>query len=314
MIMDLAIIIPAYKVDYIDQTFESILKQTNQNFHLYVFDDASPYPVREHYEKYFANKKNCSYFRFEKNLGGKNLAEHWERCVHKTKEDWFWLFSDDDIMSSNCIDSILSIINKTTSDVLRTTLCSFKDNDLRSSVKLNFEDNLDSFEFFEKLVLGKIDARMPEFIFRRAKFELVHGYVKFDLAWRSDNATVMLMTYPNFIQTLSDCSVFWRSSGVNISKIKDSTILARKNNSTIAFFSWVDRFYNCNNVKYGLSNMKLLKVYASWMEYPNSEFSFKQRYSDLRKMPNTANFMNKIYLAYWTFLNFMRFLKHFILH
>lgn len=54
--MDLAIIIPAYKVDFIDQTFESILKQTNQNFHLYVFDDASPYPVREHYDKYFLIK------------------------------------------------------------------------------------------------------------------------------------------------------------------------------------------------------------------------------------------------------------------
>ena len=39
----LAIIIPAYKPDYLEETLESLTKQTNKDFKIYIGDDASPF-------------------------------------------------------------------------------------------------------------------------------------------------------------------------------------------------------------------------------------------------------------------------------
>ena len=42
----LAIIIPAYKATFLEQTLSSISMQTNHSFHVYVGDDASPTLLR----------------------------------------------------------------------------------------------------------------------------------------------------------------------------------------------------------------------------------------------------------------------------
>ena len=43
----LAIVIPAYKRDFLAETLQSLVNQTNQHFHLYIGDDHSPYNLKE---------------------------------------------------------------------------------------------------------------------------------------------------------------------------------------------------------------------------------------------------------------------------
>src|SRR6185312_14798723 len=51
------------------------------------------------------------YTKFAKNVGGTDLVAQWERCIDLVEEeDWIWLFSDDDIMKPNCVESFFKTL------------------------------------------------------------------------------------------------------------------------------------------------------------------------------------------------------------
>ena len=64
----LAIIIPAYKPDYLAETLESLTKQTNKDFKVYIGDDASPFSLEDIVGQ-FSDKLNIVYKKFDKNIG-----------------------------------------------------------------------------------------------------------------------------------------------------------------------------------------------------------------------------------------------------
>lgn len=106
----LAIVIPAYKKRYFDQTLESFANQTCKDFTIYVGDDASPEDLEEIVNKY-KSRISIIYHRFSSNLGGKDLIAHWERCVLLVKkEPWIWFFSDDDFVSKNCVEGFFETL------------------------------------------------------------------------------------------------------------------------------------------------------------------------------------------------------------
>ena len=49
----LAIIIPYYKIDFFEETLQSVAAQTNKNFTLYIGNDASPNSPLPLIQKYF---------------------------------------------------------------------------------------------------------------------------------------------------------------------------------------------------------------------------------------------------------------------
>ena len=85
---------------------------------------------------------------------------------------------------------------------------------------------------------------MPEFIFNTRHFRLCKGFVGFDLAFRSDNATVMSCAQDKGIYTIPLVKVLWRDSGKNISSDRNVSIEIkyRKAKATIAFCYWLNAF------------------------------------------------------------------------
>lgn len=258
----LAIIIPAYKTSHIEEVFRCIKNQTCQRFDLYVFDDASPYDIRSYFNRYFTESDHVHFHRFEENMGGLNLSEHWNRCLQMTgEEEWVWYFSDDDIMSIDCVESFYeNLQNPDVCDVMRFTLNGTNEANEFLSFRNPETTTLTCEEFFSQIYLGKIDARMPEFILRRSKLLQIGGFVPYDLAWRSDNATVMRMTYPHYIYNLPKGEVLWRWGEDNISGL--DALNKRKNAVTVQFFNWVDDFFKTHGLKYAMTEEELLKIYA----------------------------------------------------
>lgn len=84
----LAIIIPAYKPNYLAETLESLAVQTNKNFRVYVGDDASPHDIKKIVDE-FHNTLDIRYHRFEENMGAFSLVKQWERCVELSDEQLF---------------------------------------------------------------------------------------------------------------------------------------------------------------------------------------------------------------------------------
>ena len=261
----LAVIIPAYKPDYLQRTLCSLSAQSCQAFSVYIGDDASPFDLSGIIAP-FNDKLDIHYTRFQDNVGGKDLVSQWERCVGLCEdEDFIILFSDDDMMEENCIASIVHYDIPKDVNVLHFDIDIINENDECIQHCPSFPESLSASSFFDRLFRRQIVARMPEFVFRREWLKQ-NGIVPFNLAWRSDTATVIKASLSAGIRTVSGnhCRVLWRASDANIS---GNRLLAReKNESNVVFFNWL----YAQNLNMAMSRFHLLKTIVFALEYQNT--------------------------------------------
>lgn len=106
----LAIVIPAYKVDFFETVLFSLAQQTCKDFTVYIGEDCSRDDFKSLIEQY-SKQLDIVYRRFEVNFGGHDLVAQWNRCIQLTQnEPWLWLFSDDDIMGPRCVECFFNTI------------------------------------------------------------------------------------------------------------------------------------------------------------------------------------------------------------
>ena len=261
----LAIVIPAYKSTYLDQTIESISAQTSNEFTLYIGDDSSPYDIKSIVDKY-ADRIDLHYTRFDTNLGGKDLVAQWERCIDLTQgEPWIWLFSDDDLMHPKCVETVLKQIDSNYDESLYRFNVNIIDSNNKVLRKVQFPPKLSCENFYKNHINGNICSFVVEFVFNRKQFYEKGGFQNFDLAWGSDVVTWLKLSKEKGILTLSEGDVFWRASGENITTIENEIIIGRKLKSSIAVYSYYSKFWGN---KYHYRNLfALIRVLWGYRRY-----------------------------------------------
>lgn len=274
----IAIIIPAFKAQYFEETLKSIVNQTDKNFHVYIGDDNSPEDLEQIVNK-FSKKIPLTYKKFKTNIGGNDLIKHWERCFElKKDEEYFIMFSDDDVMSSDYIQKLNETINHyPTGDVFHFNLLitDAEGNVLHQESKKGIYNSiLTSKEFYLKLASHQITARMPDFAFKSDTF---NGFVNFPLAMRSDNATVIKSSLNSGIIPVR-ANLYWRSSNKNISsnilqkgKIKELLI------ADFGYQKWIKSIFNLNKT----SIYSIIK--RVFINNHMSNISLKERFSIYNK-------------------------------
>lgn len=303
---DLAIVIPAYKDSFLSKTLQSIDRQSDKNFNLYICNDNSPYDIDSIVEN-FKNKSdiNVIYIKFKENLGGKDLVRHWTRCIEQIKEEkWIWLFSDDDLLEGKCVESVNKAIHSDISeDVIHLNISIIDKYDCTYRNCQPYKSHLSSGEFFEELYSGKIDARMPEFIIRKDVLKNKGGFVRFDLAWRSDNATIISCGYPNGIRTISgtDTKVLWRYSDNNISAKYNDEMSNRKDKSTIDFFNWFDEFNKKNRIS-SIPKFKMIKFMSENLLMLKSIYNIEQIWRISKKFSSIESFKDSVLFVFLTYI------------
>lgn len=277
---ELAIVIPAYKADFLDETLSSLALQTSKEFTVYIGNDASPYDLDSIVEKYRKDFP-LKYHTFHDNLGGKDLVAQWERCVQLCgTEEWICIFSDDDIMQTGVIESFHNMVIPDNCDIVHFNIEIINEQGDVIRRCPEFPTILDDASFFDLLFRRKIDARMPEFIFRRSFLAGGRSLVNFDLAWRSDTATVLAAARKGGIITISglNSKVLWRASFENISGRGE--LKRKKNKSNIAFFNWLSEW----GVPIKMSRFYLLKTIVFSLEYDGPFHFFRDGLCAIRKM------------------------------
>lgn len=242
---ELAIVIPAYKATFLRETLESIANQTDKRFHLYIGDDCSPYNLKEIVDE-FEGRIPMTYHRFDTNLGGTDLVSQWERCIALTHgESWIWLFSDDDIMGTECVRAFYEV-----PEVIRTnSIIHFNVNIINGKSEIvkkpaEYPGQISAEEYLYLKLSGKIISYVVEFIFPRTIYDLIGGFVNFDLAWGSDFMTWLRMATETergiiTIATTDKANVYWRMSDENISPNKTYAIQKRKIESLIGNAAYI---------------------------------------------------------------------------
>lgn len=234
----IAIILPIYKPNFLRQALQSLADQTSHDFMAYLCDDCSPHDLKPIVQE-FEGKFPFRYIRYQENLGGKDLIGHWERCIQATQgEEWLWLFSDDDVMDLDCVEKLHKAIAGNPGqelfhfdvDVIGSDGTPTTD---EHYIKQPFPKHLDSESFLRKRLTYQLNSFAVEYIVKRSTFVRQDGFVRYDLAWCSDDATWAKMAEQTGIMTIPGAKVHWRKSEVNITPNRSWSIGWRKLKSTI---------------------------------------------------------------------------------
>jgi len=259
----LAIVIPAYKADYLDQTLASIAAQTCQDFNLYLGCDGPNAEIDAIAEKW-KGKLPLHYHCFEENLGKKDLVAQWNRTLAlKGDEPFFTPFGDDDLMEPNCVEAFYKTLQTEPQyDVYHWNLKIINADGSIKAVPTPFPEHLDSFDYFVKNnVVHTISTRIPEFIFRHSAFTQTGGYVWFPFGMFTDHATVMRCSKGTGIRTMPDACVRWRNSGKNVSSNDAKAIALQEAHMqwNIDIFDFADTLYGKEETdKYSKERMDFL--------------------------------------------------------
>jgi glycosyltransferase involved in cell wall biosynthesis len=208
------VILPAFRTRHLGAALDSLARQTDQRFTLYIGDDCSPEPISD-LVTHYADKIALQYTRFENNLGGTDLIAHWHRCIALSRgEPWIWVFSDDDMASPDCVAAFLKRINADPRE--GTQLYRFQmdliDDDgntyFRPRPHPPFEDVA---QFTAALLLDDYRAwRAPDHIFSRRIYAETGGFVSLPKAIYSDYATWQKFSRVDGVRTIPEGRVFWR--------------------------------------------------------------------------------------------------------
>lgn len=231
----LAVIIPYYKLTFFDETLDSLSKQTDKRFKVYIGDDASierPNCLLDRYK----GKFDLTYHRFEENLGSISLTKQWERCIALSHDEpWIMLLGDDDYLEDNVVEYFYKNLDnfKNRTNVIRLASKVYNQ-DKKEFTKIYthpiWEKASDS--YFRKFQFLTISS-LSEYIFRRESY-LNYKFNDFPLAWYADDMAWIEFSGNSKIFSINEAVVVFRFSNLNISGMQ--TNLEAKDRAKFLFF------------------------------------------------------------------------------
>lgn len=236
----LTVVIPAYKPDFLKATLRSLAAQSAKNFEVLVADDCSPHALSS-IVRDFETELNIRYHRFPTNLGGESLAAQWTRSVRLSSTAWVWLFSDDDLLDTNCMEALLPALSGPLSQTTRlfhfnTRIVDDAGELIRETTR--YPARLCATAFVQERMDRRYSSFACEYVFSRAAFDEIGGFVDFPAGWCSDDASWVALTGGDEIVTIDGAMVNWRRSEKNISS-PNSGLSAKKADAMILYLEWL---------------------------------------------------------------------------
>lgn len=236
---ELAIVIPAYKSEYLKSTLASIAHQSDQRFNLYIFDDASPFDLNQIINNSVL-PEGYIYHRFEENMGQKSIIRHWNRCIERVgQENWVWLFSDDDLMDENCVEAFYKA-KKSDPDAIAFRFNTHKISEDGTLIRENiFHPDFDAVSFLNQKLTYTQESYIVETIFSKREYQKIGGIPDLPLAWASDDLFTLMLAMKGKVKIINNALVYWRYSDKNISGRKHRKSAVKKLYSSRKFVLWI---------------------------------------------------------------------------
>jgi len=236
----LAIVLAAFKPTYLRRAVESVLSQTNREFNLYIFDDASPHDLRK--ELQGLPSANQCYHRFDENVGASSIVQQWRRCINHTNEEpWIWIFSDDDLMDKNCVAAFYKALETYPNHPayrFNTQKIDSEGNTIREN---RFPDQFDAADFLNLKLSYDQESYIVETIFSRSVYHEIGGIPDLPFAWAADDLFNAKIADLGKIRTIPGAMVKWRYSDENISGKNSVYGAAEKIKASQKFVHWINK-------------------------------------------------------------------------
>lgn len=216
----LAIVIPAYKPEFLRESLASIASQADPRFRVYVGDDAGPAEIEAICSEFIASGMELRYQRFPENLGERSLTGQWNRCIALSSEPWVWLFSDDDVLEPGCVQALLGVLSAgPEGDLLRfdTRVIDASGAVVRENSPHPPAETGSDFVFAR--LMGARESFAVEYVMRRTALDALGGFPDFPAGWAADDAAWYLLAGEGVIEKVPGPRVRWRASGMNITSL-----------------------------------------------------------------------------------------------
>ena len=241
----LAIVIPYYKIDFLEKTIESVVAQSNQNFVLYIGNDNSPESPLPVLNKYIKSDEYY-FYDYSENLGRKNLALQWKRILENVKEEWFVILGDDDTISRNFVDEFYKNLNEIEENKINVVKYSqaFIDDEGNMTTPYTKYDRIESsVDLWLQKIHHNHRSSLSEHIFRKNAYQKF-GFKEFPLAWHSDDLSVLEFSDFGLVYFIDHAKTFVRVSSVSISgDIENIKYQEQKNEAKYLFFGYLINYY-----------------------------------------------------------------------
>ena len=218
---NLAVIIPAYKDAFLKEALQSLARQSDRNFNVYIGDDNSPCDL-ERIVSPFYSELQIRYTKFPNNIGAKLLVAQWERCIDlMQQEDWIWVFADDDIASNSCVKEFRNAVKATGGayDIYTFNTTVIDRHGAVISIPPLLPASESAVEYAQNLLLNKRANCMSDHIFSAKVYRRNGGFVHTDYAQGADWLNSILLAQDKGICHVPNAMIFWRYSGSNISSM-----------------------------------------------------------------------------------------------
>lgn len=189
--MKFSVTIPAYKRTFLKECIDSILSQTFKDFEIIIVDDASPEKLNEVVSEY--NDSRIHYYKNDRNCGAVDVVDNWNKCLEYANGDYFICMGDDDRLSPNCLEVYSKLIEKKPGLGLYHAWTEIINEE---SITYDLQDPRPLYESALSLLWNRWSYRskqyIGDFLFDTQNLKENGGFVKFPLAWSSDDMSAVI--------------------------------------------------------------------------------------------------------------------------
>lgn len=223
--MKFSIIIPAYKINYLKEAIESVVKQSFKDFELLIFDDCSPHDIKSLANEYIADKR-VKYFRNKSNYGAARLVENWNNALSYCKGDFVICMGDDDRLTPNCLEIYAGMIerNPEISVFHGQTEIIDESSNITEYLEPRFEkESVWQLIYYRWAGLGR-QQFIGDFCYKREALIKDEGFFNLPLAWGSDDITACIAASKNGIVNSKETCFQYRKNRHTISSTANTDI------------------------------------------------------------------------------------------
>ena len=164
------IVISTYnRAEHLKKAIESAINQKNQNFNLFVLDNASTDNTEE--VVYSFNSQKIKYIKNSKNLG---MIGNWNKALKIGNSNYVNIFHDDDILEPHYVELMVSFIKKNKDTALIHTAANIIDENgnFKKKQVMPYKEVTDGKDFFCSYIQNSLSIICPSVLINRSKLPL----------------------------------------------------------------------------------------------------------------------------------------------
>lgn len=218
--MKICIYIPVTRVDYLDETFSSVLKQSSRDYCVLVMDNTvnSHEYVLSKFKEYFNDKCDAKIIKTPYHLGDGDPTQSWNYGLKHIDTNYFTLLGDDDALAPNYVEEMNKLMTSHSgAPIYRCRVDMINEEGLvtKYGQKLPFEISWDEYIYNRKVY--KHIQSTSEFCINTEAIKSLDGYLSYPYAICSDDATYITLMLSGEMFSTNMTQAYWRRHGNNLS-------------------------------------------------------------------------------------------------